>query len=207
MGRTLFEYPSPYFISRYEETIMNQKSVTILLAEDDHDDRYLISEALDESGVESQLFIVENGEDLLNYLKGKEKYADRDKFPLPSLILLDLNMPLMDGREALAEIKKDASLRRIPIVVLTTSQAEDDVEDTYGLGITGFITKPMRLKTPMRDNRLWAKKALLFWAKREAHWLSPKPSPSMNAMYLTGCIQMTSCGTKTPAPLKMTGIG
>jgi len=122
---------------------MKQKTITILLAEDDYDDRYLISEALDESGVETQLFIVENGEDLLDYLQGNGGYADRESYPLPSLILLDLNMPLMDGREALAEIKKDPELRRIPIIVLTTSQAVDDVQETYELGITGFITKPM----------------------------------------------------------------
>ena len=122
---------------------MNQKTVTILLAEDDYDDRYLIGEALDESGVESQLFIVENGEDLLNYLYGRGAYSDREKYPLPSLILLDLNMPLMDGREALGAIKKDPELRQIPIIVLTTSQAEEDIQDTYDLGITGFITKPM----------------------------------------------------------------
>jgi CheY-like chemotaxis protein len=122
---------------------MTKNTVTILLAEDDYDDRYLISEALDESGVETQLYIVENGEDLLDYLKGRGKYSDRSEFPLPNMILLDLNMPLMDGREALAEIKKDRDLRRIPIVVLTTSQAEEDVQATYDLGITGFITKPM----------------------------------------------------------------
>jgi len=122
---------------------MKKNTVTILLAEDDYDDRYLISEALDESGVETQLYIVENGEDLLDYLKGRGKYSDRSEFPLPNMILLDLNMPLMDGREALAEIKKDRDLRRIPIVVLTTSQAEEDVQATYDLGITGFITKPM----------------------------------------------------------------
>jgi CheY-like chemotaxis protein len=122
---------------------MTKNTVTILLAEDDYDDRYLISEALDESGVETQLLIVENGEDLLDYLKGRGNYSNRDKYPMPTLILLDLNMPLMDGREALAEIKKDRDLRRIPIVVLTTSQAEEDVQATYDLGITGFITKPM----------------------------------------------------------------
>ena len=122
---------------------MNRKSVTILLAEDDHDDRYLIGEALDESGVDSQLFIVENGEMLLDYLGGRGDYADREAYPLPDLILLDLNMPFMDGREALAELKKDPALKRIPVIVLTTSQADDDVQETYGLGITGFITKPM----------------------------------------------------------------
>lgn len=122
---------------------MNQESVIILLAEDDCDDRYLISEALDESGVDSQLFIVENGEDLLMYLRGQGKYTDRQKYPLPSVILLDLNMPLMDGREALQALKKDSNLRRIPVIVLTTSQADEDVQKTYDLGITGFITKPM----------------------------------------------------------------
>lgn len=122
---------------------MNEKPITMLLAEDDFDDRYLISEALDESGVENQLFIVENGEDLIDYLKNRGKYDDREKYPRPGLILLDLNMPLMDGREALAEIKKDPELRRIPIVVLTTSQKEEDIQDTYEMGITGFITKPM----------------------------------------------------------------
>ena len=122
---------------------MTKNTVTILLAEDDYDDRYLISEALDESGVETQLFIVENGEDLLDYLNGRGTYTNREKYPLPNMILLDLNMPLMDGREALAEIKKDPALRRIPVIVLTTSQAEDDVQETYDLGITGFITKPM----------------------------------------------------------------
>ncbi|MFC1996551.1 response regulator [Chloroflexota bacterium] len=122
---------------------MNQKTVTILLAEDDSDDRYLISEALDESGVDNQLFIVENGEALLDYLKGRGSYKDRKKYPFPSLILLDLNMPLMDGREALAELKKDPALKRIPIIVLTTSQADEDVQETYDLGITGFISKPM----------------------------------------------------------------
>ena len=122
---------------------MSQKPITMLLAEDDFDDRYLISEALDESGIENQLYIVENGEDLLDYLKNCGKYTDKEKFPRPGLILLDLNMPLMDGREALAKIKEDPDLKAIPIVVLTTSQADDDVQETYGLGITGFITKPM----------------------------------------------------------------
>jgi CheY-like chemotaxis protein len=76
-------------------------------------------------------------------LKNRGNYADKEKFPQPGVILLDLNMPLMDGREALAEIKGDPKLKRIPIIVLTTSQADEDINETYGLGITGFITKPM----------------------------------------------------------------
>jgi CheY-like chemotaxis protein len=122
---------------------MNQQNMTILLAEDDQDDRYLIGEALDEGNVANQLFIVENGEELLDYLMGRGKYIDRETYPLPNLILLDLNMPLMDGREALKAIKEEPALKRIPIIVLTTSQAEEDIQDTYELGITGFITKPM----------------------------------------------------------------
>jgi CheY-like chemotaxis protein len=122
---------------------MNQEPVIILLAEDDQDDCYLISEALDESGVENRLLMVENGEELIDYLYHRGKYTDQKEFPRPELILLDLNMPLKDGREALEEIKNDLDLKRIPIVVLTTSQAEEDVLATYDLGITGFITKPM----------------------------------------------------------------
>jgi CheY-like chemotaxis protein len=125
---------------------MKEKYLTILLAEDDQDDRYLISEALDESGAESQLYFVETGEELLEYLRHQGRYSNREKYPRPGLILLDLNMPLMDGREALAEIKSDSELKSIPIVVLTTSQADEDVNDTYALGITGFITKPMTFK-------------------------------------------------------------
>jgi len=122
---------------------MRENRITILLAEDDHDDRYLIGEALDESGFENQLFIVSNGEELLDYLKNQGNFAEKEKYPRPGVILLDLNMPLMDGREALAEIKRDPDLKRIPIIVLTTSQADEDINETYGLGITGFITKPM----------------------------------------------------------------
>lgn len=122
---------------------MNQEPVIILLAEDDQDDCYLISEALDESGVENRLLMVENGEELLDYLYHRGKYTDQNEWPRPELILLDLNMPLKDGREALEEIKNEPELKRIPIVVLTTSQAEEDILATYSLGITGFITKPM----------------------------------------------------------------
>ena len=122
---------------------MKQKPFIMLLAEDDCDDRYLISEALDESGVDSQLYIVENGEELIDYLKHRGKFANKEEFPRPELILLDLNMPRMDGREALAQIKKDPDLQMIPVVVLTTSQADEDIPKTYGMGVTGFITKPM----------------------------------------------------------------
>jgi CheY-like chemotaxis protein len=123
---------------------MNTQSVVILLAEDDPDDQYLISEACDESGVATQLFIVQDGEELLDYLNQRGNYTDPVQWPRPNLILLDLNMPRKDGREALAEIKAQPELRRIPVVVLTTSQAEEDILRAYDLGVSGFITKPVK---------------------------------------------------------------
>lgn len=122
---------------------MNSKKINILLAEDDPDDRYLISEALDESQIDIQLYIVEDGEELLDYLHHRGKYENRVEWPLPGLILLDLNMPRLDGREALKEIKNSTELRRIPVVVLTTSQADEDVIRTYDIGISGYIPKPV----------------------------------------------------------------
>jgi CheY-like chemotaxis protein len=119
------------------------KPIPILLAEDDPDDRYLISEALDESQVGVELFIVEDGEALLEYLNRQGKFADAEQWPLPRLILLDLNMPRLDGREALKAIKQTPEFRRIPVVVLTTSNAEEDIHRTYDLGISGYITKPV----------------------------------------------------------------
>jgi CheY-like chemotaxis protein len=122
---------------------MTQKQVRILLAEDDPDDRYLIGEAIDETQLNVQLYIVEDGEELLDYLLQKGKYKNRADWPLPELILLDLNMPRMDGREALEAIKSNPDLRRIPVVILTTSRAEEDVLRTYDIGISGYIPKPV----------------------------------------------------------------
>ncbi len=115
----------------------------ILLAEDDPDDRYLIGEACDENQTQMQLFWVEDGEELLDYLNHTGKYSDAERWPMPKMILLDLNMPRKDGRQVLAEIKADPVLRRIPVIVLTTSQAEEDIVKTYDLGVSGFITKPV----------------------------------------------------------------
>jgi len=122
---------------------MEDKPVAILLAEDDPDDQYLISEALDENRLNARLYIVSDGEELLDYLNRREKYQEREKWPMPSLILLDLNMPRKDGREALSEIKADPALQHIPVVALTTSRAEKDVKLTYQSGVSGFITKPV----------------------------------------------------------------
>jgi CheY-like chemotaxis protein len=122
---------------------MNANPVAILLAEDDPDDQYLINEALDENHLNARLYIVSDGEELLDYLNRRGKYQDNKLWPMPNLILLDLNMPRKDGREALQEIKADPNLRHIPIVALTTSEADEDVAFSYDSGVSGYITKPV----------------------------------------------------------------
>lgn len=117
--------------------------ITILMADDDVDDRMLTREALEESRVRNNLFFVEDGEELLDYLNRRGKFTDAEKAPRPGLILLDLNMPKKDGREALREIKADPDLRRIPVVIMTTSKAEEDIYRSYDLGANSFITKPV----------------------------------------------------------------
>ncbi len=121
---------------------MQAKPITILLADDDADDRMLAQEALAESRLVNDLRVVEDGEQLLDYLYRRGRY-ENEEAPRPGLILLDLNMPRKDGREALREIKADPNLRSIPIVVLTTSKAEEDIYRTYDLGVNSFITKPV----------------------------------------------------------------
>ena len=119
------------------------RPITILMADDDPDDRLLAAEAMRESRVANDLRFVEDGEQLLDYLRRRGRWADPALSPRPGVVLLDLNMPRMDGREALAAIKADPALRRIPIVVLTTSRAEADVLRSYDLGANSFITKPV----------------------------------------------------------------
>ncbi len=113
------------------------------MADDDPDDRFLIKEAFQESLVSNSLYFVEDGVELLNYLRRQDKYTDPNDAPTPDLILLDLNMPRKDGREALAEIKSDPQLRYIPVVVLTTSKAEEDIIRSYDIGAASYITKPV----------------------------------------------------------------
>jgi two-component system, response regulator len=118
------------------------KTIDILMADDDSDDRLMAKEAFEENKLANNIFFVENGEELLEYLNNKGKYEGANN-PLPGLILLDLNMPKKDGREALKEIKSDPKLRRIPVVVLTTSKAEEDILRSYDLGVNSFISKPV----------------------------------------------------------------
>ncbi len=117
--------------------------VTILMADDDSDDRQLTREAFDEANLANDLRFVEDGEELLDYLHRRGKYADPATSPRPGLILLDLNMPKVDGREALARMKQDKDLRRIRVIILTTSTAEEDVFRTYDLSAASYIAKPV----------------------------------------------------------------
>lgn len=123
------------------------KSIVILMADDDADDRLLAKDALSECRLANDLHFVENGEELLDYLKGRGRFAKLADAPRPGLILLDLNMPKKDGREALREIKADPELRKIPVVVLTTSKADTDIGCIYELGANSFISKPVSFES------------------------------------------------------------
>ena len=120
-----------------------KREVVILIADDDADDRLMAQEALAENRLTNEIRFVVDGEDLMNYLHCRGKYSGEGSAPRPGIILLDLNMPKKDGREALAEIKSDPDLRQIPVIVLTTSKAEEDILRTYDLGVNSFITKPV----------------------------------------------------------------
>ena len=120
------------------------RPITILIADDDADDRMMASEALEESRLANDLRFVEDGEELLDYLYHRGRFAGEGESPRPGLILLDLNMPRKDGREALREIRADPDLRQIPVVVLTTSKAEEDVYRSYDISAASFITKPVK---------------------------------------------------------------
>jgi two-component system, response regulator len=116
--------------------------VTILIAEDDPDDQLLCQDAMTQSKAEYSIKFVENGQEVMDYLRHTGSFEGANKAPRPSLIILDLNMPKKDGRQALKEIKADPDFRSIPVVVLTTSSADSDIRRTYELGVNSYITKP-----------------------------------------------------------------
>lgn len=119
------------------------KPITILMADDDPDDCQLTKEAFEESRIVNDLRFVPDGVELLDYLQRRGKYANPEDSPRPGLILLDLNMPKKDGREALREIKSDPALKNIRVVVLTTSIAGEDISSSYNLTAASYITKPV----------------------------------------------------------------
>ncbi len=115
----------------------------ILMADDDEDDQLLTGDAFAESDVNTSLKFVKNGQELIAYLKGEEDYQSRETYPLPSLIIMDLNMPIKDGRETLIDLKNDSEFKSIPVVVLTTSKEEEDMIKSYSLGAASFLSKPV----------------------------------------------------------------
>lgn len=122
---------------------MNRKptSTTILIADDDSDDRLFMERALRQSGYMQIIQFVEDGEELMEYLNRQGRYSEQNA-PWPDLLILDLNMPRKNGFQALSEIKDNARLRRLPVVVMTTSSADEDILKTYNLGVNSFVTKP-----------------------------------------------------------------
>lgn len=128
-------------------------STIILMADDDDDDYFLVRDALSGTRRANDLRRVSNGVELMEYLRRQGRYADPALAPWPGVILLDLNMPLKGGREALEEIKGDPELRRIPVVVMTTSDAEEDVSGSYDRGAASFITKPVSFDELVRVMR------------------------------------------------------
>jgi CheY-like chemotaxis protein len=129
--------------------------LTILLADDDEDDREMTRDALAHAHLSNEVRFVQDGEELLDYLRHRGRYAGDEDAPRPGVILLDLNMPKKDGREALAEIKADSDLRSIPVIVLTTSKDEADVFSSYDLGVNSFITKPVTFAGLVDVMRTW----------------------------------------------------
>lgn len=121
-------------------------AVAILMADDDPDDRLLARDAFAEARMENRLVFVEDGEQVIDYLNRRGRFADTAKYPMPGLILLDLNMPRRDGREVLAEIKSDPAFKHIPVVVLTTSRAPEDVMKSYRNGGNSYIVKPVTFR-------------------------------------------------------------
>ena len=121
----------------------NGKPAVILLAEDDPGDQELTRRALEQSRIRNDLYIVEDGEEALDYLLRRGKYEDPASSPKPDLMLLDLNMPKMDGKQLLKQMRADPNLRRIPVVALTTSKQESDIIRTYDLGANSYIVKPV----------------------------------------------------------------
>ena len=137
----------------------------MLIAEDDADDRLLAEEAFRVSQIDCDLQFVADGEQLLAYLRGEGHFADRGRFPFPGVVLLDLNMPRKDGREALAEMRVDPRLRDLPVMVLTTSRALEDRTRVLQLKACEFVTKPTRFDE------------LVGVVRRVAHWCPPARAP------------------------------
>lgn len=122
----------------------SKENIPVLLVEDDDDDVRLTQRAFVKGKILNKLYVVRDGEEAMEFLEHRGRYTDRVSAPLPGVILLDLNMPLMNGREVLRRIKSNESLRHVPVIILTTSDQEEDIWDCYEHGANTFITKPVR---------------------------------------------------------------
>ena len=136
-------------------------SPIILLAEDDDNDVFFMRRALQKAEVDLPLHVVVNGQEAIDYLSGAEKFADRTRYPLPSVMLLDLKMPFLDGFEVLTWINSQPSLKEIPVLVLTSSAEERDRQRATELGAKGYFVKPPSSET--------IKEAMRFLEERSAH--------------------------------------
>ncbi len=147
---------------------MKRPAPTILVVDDDPADQFLVEEAMKTANLEYNLRLVSDGDEALDYLYGRGRYSDRFRSPRPDLILLDLNMPRFSGRQVAQAVKSNPYLRKIPIVVLTTSVQEDDVDDLYGLGVNSYMHKPINFdefSAALRD-------LSTYWLERA--WLPPR---------------------------------
>ncbi len=147
---------------------MKRPTPTILVVDDDPADQFLVQEAMKTANLNYNLRLVSDGDEALDYLYGRGRYSDRFRCPRPDLILLDLNMPRFSGRQVAQAVKTNPYLKKIPIVVMTTSVQEDDVDDLYSLGVNSYMHKPTNFDeftAALRDFSA-------YWLERA--WLPPK---------------------------------
>lgn len=138
---------------------MHKRRANVLLVEDSPADQVIVKRALEDGRVDCNLKITEHGEQALRYLRNQPPYEDKHTYPSPDLILLDINMPIMDGRETLENIRNDEQLKHYPIIMLTTSSNDKDVIQSYRLGVNAFVTKPLDeqdfMKAVMQMEQFW----------------------------------------------------
>jgi CheY-like chemotaxis protein len=149
---------------------MIRNGSTILLVEDSPDDVLLVRRAFQKAGIENPIVAVENGDDALAYLDGTGLYADRQKYPLPTLMLLDLKLPRRSGLEVLAWVRRHSGIKRLPVIVLTSSRDEDDINRAYDLGANSYLVKPVAFDDLLRLVR-----------SLEGYWLSLNVRPDVSA--------------------------
>ena len=129
---------------------METKDFTVLLVEDDLNDIFLVKRAFKAANLENPLQVVTDGEEATNYLSGRGKYADRDAYPLPKLIVMDIKMPRMTGFDVLEWIKHDGALRRIPVIIVSSSDRPEDIDRAYELGANAYMVKPVSYRAVER---------------------------------------------------------